>query len=165
MTRCPTRLTITLSTALSAIFGAAALVGCGPATPAPTPVVVIAAPPPVVTATATAEPVASSKGPSSPIPRGLLGVWEDMETHSHHTFVEQNGEVTVTAVEDTDGETYEIRTVEWKAGVLKWSYFVPSTGYLVRLKTTRLEGDTLWCEWANANASGEQEFQRVGAKH
>lgn len=163
MTQCRTRLTITLSAALSAILGTVAVAGCGPAAPPTTPVVVIAAPQPAVVASAEPAATATAKA-SRPIPRGLLGIWEDMETHSHHTFVEQNGEVTVTAVEDTDGETYEVRTVEWKDGVLKWSYYVPSTGYLVRLKTTRLEGDTLWCEWANANASGEQEFQRADKK-
>jgi hypothetical protein len=143
------------------LAGLLAVAGCrAPAVEAP-PVVVIATP-----ATAAPETPAPPEPEEPPVvvrraAERLQGVWEDMETLSHHTIEEQGGRFTVISIVNPDGEPFEIRSVEWRDGVLAWSYYVPSTGYTVNLRTTKVDGDTLWCEWSNATDSGEQEFRRV----
>lgn len=144
------------------VAGVSAAVGCrSPAAEAP-PVVVIQSPPPAPESTA-APTSAVEDAPSPPRKdlRGLRGQWEDMETRSIHHIAEVGGRYMVTAIDTADGEVVEIRSNEWKNGVLRWSYFVPSTGFLVHLTTKSVDGDTLWCDWSNATSSGEQEFQRV----
>lgn len=134
------------------------LVSCekGPAQEGP--VVAIATPPPPPEAAPAQEP-AKAELPGHLA--GIAGVWQDMETLDRHTIRERGGKLTVTSVVDSDGNALELRGVEWKDGVLEWSYHVESTGYTVRMTTERVEGDTLWCKWANHEASGDQELHRV----
>ena len=89
------------------------------------------------------------------------GVWEDTETHARHTIQEKGGVLTVSSIVDDDGEVYEIKSVRWEDGVLRWTYRVPSTGYVVNFTTQNVQGNTLWCTWSSPRGSGTQEFRRV----
>ena len=98
---------------------------------------------------------------NSPINRDYIGVWEDPETHTLFTIRKKSGVLTISSIETDDGEEYELLSVQWKNGVLKWTYYVPSTGYTVNFTTQGLEGNTLWCEWSNQNTSGTEGLKRV----
>lgn len=94
--------------------------------------------------------------------RDLEGVWEDGDTRTRHTLAVENGSVAVTRIVDGDGEVFRLRKIRWDGHALRWSYYVPSTSYVVDLATDSLLGDTLWCSWSNqAGASGSQSFLRV----
>jgi hypothetical protein len=85
-------------------------------------------------------------------------VWEDPETNDLHTIEKTSDGFTVTSVveqgEGSASEAMEIRSSVWQDGVLSWSYFVPSTGFLVYFKTVRLNGNNLEIEWTNKDGAG-----------
>lgn len=93
----------------------------------------------------------------------LAGAWIDLETNSVLTIAEQGGKLRVVSVVAQDGEDYPITQQEQRGGDLAFTYHVPSTGYDVTIITKGVEGNTLKSTWANANASGEQDFERAPA--
>lgn len=88
----------------------------------------------------------------------LDGIWVDTETNDLHTIVWKDGRFEVTSVvEQGDGrsaEKMELRSSEWKDGVLSWSYYVPSTGYTVFFKALSVNKDELITEWINRDSAG-----------
>lgn len=99
--------------------------------------------------------------PADPKTAQFLGTWEDTETHSLHTIILSNGTPTVSSVIDDDQEVYTVKSVRWDGTRLIWSYYVPSTRVTVKLQSTRIEGNLLYCSWDNGTSSGDQEFRKV----
>ncbi|MEZ4267627.1 MAG: hypothetical protein R3F39_14710 [Myxococcota bacterium] len=91
----------------------------------------------------------------------LEGVWEDTDTGTRFTVALQRGIAHVTAIVDSDGEVFEIRSEGWEDGKLTWTYFVPSTGYENKFVVTRIGADMLDSTWAGTGGSGTQDLARV----
>jgi hypothetical protein len=91
----------------------------------------------------------------------FVGIWEDDDTKTRHLVWIKDGEPTVIASLSSSGEEYEVKRSYWSDGVLEWSYYVPSTGYTVKLESTLALGTKMWCNWDNSENSGEQAFTRV----
>jgi len=85
------------------------------------------------------------------------GVWRDPETHSHHTVVRKgDGFEVVSVVDQDDGEVYKVLRSSWEDGVLKWSYFVPSTGYVVNFVSVKILPNSIDCLWDNLSPEGQR---------
>jgi len=95
------------------------------------------------------------------INRELIGVWQDQKTHGNTTIKDQDGTLVVVSVEASDGEKYVVLESKIENGNLKWSYKVPSTGYVLNMEVTSVSGDVMNCHWSNSTASGMQDFKRV----
>ena len=98
----------------------------------------------------------------TPAQSQLIGVWEDLDTKSRHRVVFRNGAPSVISVIDDDGEVFRVQRTRYASGVLRWTYYVPSTRYIVSLTTLSVQGDILWAAWSNNHGrSGRQKFRRV----
>jgi hypothetical protein len=93
----------------------------------------------------------------------LAGVWENPETQDRHTIRWQHGRFFVSSVESSSGEQYVISTQQWKDGVLRWDYHIPSTHYIITLRTRRVTARTLELDWADSDGfTREEVLRRVG---
>lgn len=93
--------------------------------------------------------------------QNMEGVWEDIENHDRHTIQENGGTLTVSSVVAGDGEVYEIKSVQWKSGMLNWSCRIPSTGVIVNYTTQSVYGDILEVYWSNQENAGKEKFRRL----
>jgi hypothetical protein len=93
-----------------------------------------------------------------------VGTWRDLETNALTQVVNRNGQLGVETIIDQDGELFKITKEAMVDGHFMWSYHVPSTGFDVTIQTIAVHGDTLKTTWKNAQASGEQDFERVVAQ-
>jgi hypothetical protein len=85
----------------------------------------------------------------------------------HTTIALRGGNPTVVRLAESvgDQEVFEVRTSRWKGGALEWTYFVPSTRYLVTFSCSGVEDDALVCRWRNdRGASGKTSLPRVGGE-
>jgi hypothetical protein len=100
----------------------------------------------------------------------LVGEWVDQDGDLHR--IAQAGETfTVASRDGDDGEVFEVRSVSWRPGYLRWTMHVPSTGYVLTYRTVRLGASTMEVRWKNAAAdpkalglskvSGTETFKRV----
>jgi hypothetical protein len=106
-----------------------------------------------VTRIVTVEP------PGPPI--DLEGVWLNPVTGSHSTIIWRRGQFEVVSVIDDDGEFFPVTDWDWDGTRIRWSYYVPSTGYNVTFAMTSLVGDSLNCSWFNDHdASGTRTMER-----
>ena len=100
-------------------------------------------------------------GESIKISTGLDGVWEDPETKDLHTIIKTKGIYKVISVinygSNKESAEHEIvKSSQWQNGVLKWSYYVPSTKYTVYFKTLNLDNNKLKIEWSNDDGAGNK---------
>jgi hypothetical protein len=94
---------------------------------------------------------------------GLAGVWENPETQDRHTIRWQRGHFFVASVESSSGERYVISDQQWKDGVLRWGYHIPSTRYVITLRTRRVGPRTLELDWSDSDGfTREEVLRRVG---
>lgn len=92
------------------------------------------------------------------VARNYVGVWQDQETESLTTVAIKGERLQVVSVVGSDGENYPVKEQQWKDGLLSWSYFVPSTEYLVKIEATGVEGNALNFHWSNHESSGDDAF-------
>ena len=83
----------------------------------------------------------------------LQGTWKDSDGVIYIIEVNSN-KVEVVSIIDSDDEEFVVTETIWKMGVLKWTYQVPSTGYVVTVTTESISDDTLECSWKNEYDSG-----------
>jgi hypothetical protein len=96
----------------------------------------------------------------------FAGTWVTPNTagKTHTTIAIRGGRPTVVkSVESIgDQEAFEVRTSRWRNGTLEWSYYVPSTQYLVTYACSSVEDDALVCRWHNDHGmSGSAKLPRV----
>ncbi len=97
--------------------------------------------------------------PAPPI--DLEGVWLNPNTGSNTTIIWRLGQFEVVSVIDDDGEFFPVTDTDWDGTRIRWSYYVPSTGYNVTFTMTSLVGDSLNCDWFNDHdMSGTRTMQR-----
>lgn len=88
-----------------------------------------------------------------------LSYWFDKETSTVHTILYKNGEKRIVSIiKYRDGEPLEIMKIirsDDKNGRLQWTYFVPSTKYIVELKTVSITGNEITFEWKNRSSEGD----------
>ena len=90
----------------------------------------------------------------------LLGVWTD-EGGATHTIA-PGADGYAVGVVDSDGEVFDVTSVEYDGGVLTWVYDVPSTGYTVTHRTTSIGPDRIEVRWENQEgATGTDTLTRV----
>jgi hypothetical protein len=86
------------------------------------------------------------------------GVWEDAQTGSKHTIVRNgNGykvESIITDGYDDVSEVMEIKDSKYENGTLSWSYFVPSTGYMVYFELVSVDENKMLIKWTNNDGKG-----------
>jgi hypothetical protein len=102
--------------------------------------------------------------PNDNIPSmNLNGAWEDMDTHDVHLIAWLGDRYEVLSVIDLDdGEEMEVRDQSWENETLIWTYYVPSTGYVVTMETVSLlSDDELECNWHGTAGSGSEILYRV----
>ena len=90
----------------------------------------------------------------------LAGVWENPETQDRHTIRWEHGRYNVTSVESSGGEHYVVEHVLWRDGVLSWDYHVPSTRYVITLRTRRVVGGNLELDWRDSDGNTRDEVLR-----
>lgn len=66
------------------------------------------------------------------------------------------------------GDVYPVGKQDWDGRVLRWTYEMPSSGFLVEIVTTGVAGDILSSTWTNrapdgTRNSGTQDFTRLRA--
>lgn len=137
------------------------LAGCGAPTTAKSPRAYTSDEPAgTPTAQEPTEPAAAASSP-------WVGVWLSTSSayKTQFTIEMKRGVPTVTRIAETAGdkEVFEVRSSSWQEGTLKFSYYVPSTTYLVSYVCTDVEDDALKCRWSNDHAmSGSAKLPRVG---
>ncbi|MDB4950176.1 MAG: hypothetical protein JWM27_2825 [Gemmatimonadetes bacterium] len=90
----------------------------------------------------------------------LAGVWENPETQDRHTIRWERGRYTVASVESSGGERYVVTDVQWLDGVLRWGYRLPTTHYLITLRTRRVTPTALELDWADSDGNTRDETLR-----
>ncbi len=99
--------------------------------------------------------------PNAPSADFLIGRWQDNDS-AVFTFEKVGGDVKLTQIVDDDGEVFELRDFGYKAGHFSFTYFVPSTGYVVTIRILTTDGDELDADWVNsANDSGPERLVRL----
>ncbi len=71
------------------------------------------------------------------------------------------GKISVTKIVDGDGEKFVLRQQGIRNGHFMFTYFVPSTEYVVTYEVTSIAGDTAQVAWTNDHdASGTDEMTK-----
>jgi hypothetical protein len=99
------------------------------------------------------------QGPPASAP-ALEGVWENPETQDRHTIRWVRGRYTVTGVESSSGEKYVVSDVQWRDGVLRWGFHIPTVRYVITLQTVRAEPRTLHLAWSDSDGNTRDEVLR-----
>jgi len=97
------------------------------------------------------------RDPNAPPADFLIGTWKDND-QTAYTFAEVGGDVQLTDIIDDDGERFELRDFAYKAGHYSFTYFVPSTGYVVTIRILETEGDELDADWTNSAGDSGPEL-------
>ena len=101
-------------------------------------------------------PAVSAAAETAFAPEALVGTWKD---EGDATYIIDPGP-TMRSVVDYEGESFEIQSQGWIPGAYTWTYLVPSTGYVVTMKISSVEGDVASSTWSNANDSGSETLMR-----
>lgn len=90
----------------------------------------------------------------------LAGTWHD-EGGTELTFVRDGSTLRVARIIDSDGEAFPVRGAEQRSEGFWFSYNVPSTGYVVDILVTGVDGDVAHTLWSNDHdASGTEDMYR-----
>ncbi|MBI4955871.1 MAG: protein kinase [Myxococcales bacterium] len=98
--------------------------------------------------------------------RLLTGDWEDSST-AYRTVTRvalTDGRPAVVAVWEREGSTeiFQVRSTTFEQGVLRWSYYVPSTGYTVSHEVLSVTAAGLRTHWTNNwGGSGDTDLVRT----
>jgi len=93
---------------------------------------------------------------------GMIGVWEDGETHDLITIKKVNGVPTVVSIIDQDDSSKKkVVSTSFKNGILEFKYYVPSTGYNVTMRTISLSEKGLYYHWDNTYSKGDDTLKRM----
>jgi hypothetical protein len=95
-----------------------------------------------------------------PAAAALAGVWEDPDTRDRHTIRWVRGRFTVTNVESSSGERYVVSDVQWRDGVLRWGFHIPSVQYVITLRTVEVSRRTLRLDWSDSDGNTREEILR-----
>lgn len=90
----------------------------------------------------------------------LEGVWED-EDNYRHTIQREGNKYIVVSVVGINGKPCEVSNTEWNGSILKWTFRVPWSKYILRYSTKTIEKDHLKCVWSGSDGSGEDILKRV----
>jgi hypothetical protein len=113
---------------------------------------------------------AEAKDPKPPAANGekvrdypvadLAGKW--VEDGGRLTQIKvSKGKISVTKIVDGDGEKFVLRQQGIRNGHFMFTYFVPSTEYVVTYEVTSIAGDTAQVAWTNDHdASGTDEMTK-----
>jgi cytochrome b subunit of formate dehydrogenase len=100
---------------------------------------------------------------SGRIAKKITGTWQDPEGCTYK-FVTITDSVHIISIVDSDRETFDILDVNWTNGVLSWKYRVPSTNYVVSMKTTSITENTMFCRWQNEFSDGTEILRKISDK-
>ena len=90
------------------------------------------------------------------------GQWMDPQTNIRFTLEEKAGSFEFTSARDMDDrEELVILESVFDKGVLRWSYYIPSTKYTVRCTSTAYTDDTLNIDWENDFLQGNEVLYRM----
>ena len=113
---------------------------------------------------------AEAKDPKPPAANGeklrdyavsdLAGKW--FEDGGRLTQIKvSKGNISVTKIVDGDGEKFVLRQQGVRNGHFMFTYFVPSTEYVVTYEVTAIQGDTAQVSWTNDHdAAGTDEMRK-----
>lgn len=89
----------------------------------------------------------------------LVGTWQ--EPNGETTVIQRAGNnLVISSIIDSDGEEFIVQDVSFDEGVLEWTYVVPSTKYVVTMRSTSIAPDQLNCTWQNEYTSGSETLYR-----
>ncbi len=92
---------------------------------------------------------------------GKVNFWLDEETGTvHRTETVEGVEQVVSIIKYKDEKPLEVMKIlssQNKNGKIRWSYFVPSTQYVVELIAISLSENEISIEWKNRNAEGDED--------
>lgn len=113
---------------------------------------------------------AEAKDPAPPAANGekvhdydasqLAGKWHESGGRLTQIKVKKD-KISVTKIIDGDGEKFILRTQGIRNGHFMFTYYVPSTDYLVTYEVTSIKGNTAQVAWTNDHdASGTDEMTK-----
>lgn len=92
----------------------------------------------------------------------VQGVWQSPSSGAEHVVRWTGGEFRVVGIVDDDGEVFEVRESQWDGTTLRWTYYVPSTSYLVTFTCEPTGGSEMPCNWFNDHdAAGFMSMAKV----
>ncbi len=90
------------------------------------------------------------------------GQWIDPQTNIRFTLEERDNAVVVTGAKDMDDrEELVILESVFELGVLRWSYYIPSTRFTVRCRTLEYTSETMHIRWDNDVVKGSEVLRRL----
>jgi hypothetical protein len=89
------------------------------------------------------------------------GLWQDASALTEFEIVKSNGGFEMMSIIDSDGEVFELRDFEYSNGILRFTYFVPSTDYVVNFKTLVIHEDSMECRWWGTGGDGSEILLRL----
>ncbi len=90
------------------------------------------------------------------------GQWIDPQTNIRFTLENKDGVIAVTAAKDMDDrEELVILESTFELGVLRWSYYIPSTKFTVRCRTLDFSDNTMNISWDNNVMKGTETLRRL----
>ncbi|MEL6343049.1 MAG: hypothetical protein AAFV53_07930 [Myxococcota bacterium] len=92
----------------------------------------------------------------------IAGVWVD-EGGAETTIEGRKRSHKVTQIIDHDDEIFAVRDSGWKGAAFNWSYYVPSTTYIVNISVIeQISEDEARTTWSNDRGDhGEELIQRI----
>lgn len=90
----------------------------------------------------------------------LQGTWQEFGGKTYEILTTNNIPKLITII-DSDMEVFEVRESNWKNGNLSWTYYVPSTGYVVYMATTSISENEIQCTWRNDYDSGTDILTKI----
>ena len=90
----------------------------------------------------------------------LTGIWQEADG-TIYDIQPVKKKIRIVSIKDTDGELFEIIKSGLKKDVLKWTYYVPSTKYTVKMETTSITEHEIHCLWKNAYSSGTEVLTKI----
>lgn len=89
----------------------------------------------------------------------LEGTWQEIGGET--TVIKRIGNrLEVSSIIDSDDEEFMVRDASFENGVFEWTYFVPSTQYVVTMRTTTITPHQLECTWKNEFTSSTETLYR-----
>lgn len=83
----------------------------------------------------------------------LVGVWADADG-VEFTFEMIDGDLELTRVVDWDGEEFLVQASDWEGTDYVFTYFVPSTEYVVTFRLEEIAPEEIYLTWSNASPDG-----------
>jgi hypothetical protein len=84
----------------------------------------------------------------------VAGVWAD-ETGAEFTFDVVDGDLDLVSIVDLDGEEFVVRAEGWEGTEYVFTYWVPSTEYVVTFRLHEFAPDVIHSTWSNLSPTGE----------